>query len=161
MGHFECRLWLPAPRSEVFAYFADARNLDPMTPSWFQLTILAPEPPIVMARGTTIDYRMRWRGLPMRWRSEVTVWEPERRFTYEQRRGPYRAFVHEHEYSDADGGTRVVDRVDYSTWLGRWVEERWVARDLNRIFEHRNAYVRGLFAGSESATRTVAVAGRA
>jgi len=150
MNTYETRVWLPAPRREVFNYFADARNLDSMTPDWFRLLIRCPEPPIRMARGTTIDYKMKWRSLPMRWRSEVIAWDPPEVFTYAQRRGPYRAWIHEHRYSDSDGGTLVVDRVDYSTLLGSWFDRRWIEKDIAGIFEHRNSYVTRLF-GSAAA----------
>ena len=145
MRAFESDVWLPAPRDEVFAYFADARNLDRMTPPWFRLLIHYPEPPIRMERGTTIDYQMRWRRLSMRWRSEITAWDPPLKFSYQQRRGPYRSWLHEHRYAEEDGGTRVFDRVEYSTLLGDQLGRLVVEPDIARIFAHRNEYVLRLF----------------
>ncbi len=72
-------LWLPTPLEEVFPFFADARNLEELTPDWLSFTVLTPEP-IPMAVGTTIDYRLAWRGIPLGWRSEIAAWEPPHRF---------------------------------------------------------------------------------
>ena len=120
-------LWLPQPPEEVFPFFADASNLQRLTPSSLRFRILTP-PPIEMAVGTLIDYRIRLRGIPIRWQSEITVWEPPCRFVDEQRRGPYRLWVHEHTFTPHDGGTLVRDIVQYAVLGGAIVQ-----RTLHRL----------------------------
>ena len=95
---------LPRPIDEVFPFFADAHNLETLTPPWLKFHVLTPKP-IAMAVGTKIDYKLRIRGLPLRWRSEITAWEPPFRFQDEQLRGPYRQWIHEHTFQEADGMT--------------------------------------------------------
>ncbi len=129
-------MFLPRPREEVFEFFADAFNLEAITPPWLGFRLLAPGS-IVMGAGTPIDYRLRLRGLPVRWRSEITAWEPPQRFVDEQRRGPYRRWVHEHVFEERDGGTEVRDNVDYALFLGRLVGPLFVERDLRKIFVFR------------------------
>lgn len=129
-------LWLPAPLAEVFPFFADAFNLERLTPPWLRFRVLTPAP-IRMAPGARIDYRLKVRGVPLRWRSEITVWDPPRRFVDEQRRGPYRLWHHEHAFSQKDGGTLVADRVQYAAPGGRWVHQFLVKPDLERIFDYR------------------------
>jgi ligand-binding SRPBCC domain-containing protein len=123
---------------EVFAFFADARNLEALTPAWLRFRILTPDP-IRMGVGTRIDYRLRLHGLPLRWRSEITAWDPPRRFVDEQRRGPYRRWVHEHLFEPAGSRTRVRDRVVYAVPGGPLVARILVAPDLRRIFAYRAA----------------------
>lgn len=133
------RLWVPQPLHEVFEFFADAHNLNELTPPWLRFEILNPAQ-IEMRVGALIDCRIRVRGLPMRWQSEITAWDPPHRFIDEQRRGPYRVWRHEHSLEEVDGGTAIVDIVDYLP-RGGMLEpliHRWfVRRDLERIFSHR------------------------
>jgi ligand-binding SRPBCC domain-containing protein len=104
MYTLQTRIDLAAPLSEVFPFFADAYNLERITPSFLSFKVLTPAP-IEMRPGTLIDYRLRVRGAPLRWRSEITAWEPPYRFVDEQRRGPYRAWIHEHRFEERDGRT--------------------------------------------------------
>lgn len=134
-------LWLPRPISDVFHFFSDAGNLDRLTPPWLHFRILAPLP-LVMNRGTLIDYTIRWRWVPLRlrWQSAITLWEPPHVFVDEQVRGPYRQWIHRHGFEERDGGTLVRDRVDYAVpgWLAEPLLHRvLIGPDLDRIFSYR------------------------
>ena len=140
---------LAAPLEKVFAFFADAANLELLTPAWLHFRILSPLP-LPMAVGTRIDYRLRLRGVPIRWQSEITAWEPPCRFVDEQRRGPYRVWIHEHRFAEEhrEGCEPVVvasDRVDYAVPGGRLANRLLVARDLRRIFAYRGDRLRERF----------------
>ena len=132
--------WLPLPVGDVFLFFSDAGNLDLLTPPSLKFRIDTPLP-IDMAEGRLIDYRLRLHGIPIRWRSEISAWEPPFRFVDEQRRGPYRFWVHEHRFEEIDGGTRVIDDVHFGVPMG-WMFNRWVARELQKIFTYRSARLR-------------------
>lgn len=143
----DTELWLPKPRLEVFPFFADAANLQRITPNWLSFEILTPKP-IPMHVGAKIDYRLRVRGLPIRWQSEITAWEPPYRFIDEQRRGPYRIWKHEHRFEEKDGGTLCTDHIQYAVWGGALVNRLFVRRDVARIFEFRQVALKQIFAGS-------------
>ena len=157
---------LAAPLQEVFAFFADARNLEVLTPEWLRFRVMT-EPPPAMAAGVRIDYRLRLRGVPVRWQSEITAWEPPFRFVDEQRRGPYRVWIHEHRFAveRGPGGTEVVvatDKVRYAAPGGRLVNRLLVAADLRRIFTYRSErlYERfGMADGSGASGASGATAG--
>jgi ligand-binding SRPBCC domain-containing protein len=102
--------------------------------------------PIEMKAGALIDYKLRVRGFPIRWRTKITAWEPPIRFEDEQIRGPYRLWVHEHEFEVRDGGTLVRDRVRYAVWFDFLVHELLVRRDVARIFTYRTERLRQRFA---------------
>jgi ligand-binding SRPBCC domain-containing protein len=127
---------LPRDRQAVFAFFADARNLDALTPPWLNFQILT-EGPIAMRKGVLIDYRIGIHGVPIRWRTEITTWEPPLCFVDEQLRGPYRRWVHTHTFIEVAGGTRVIDRVEYEVPGGALVHRFLVAPDLRRVFGFR------------------------
>ena len=132
----ETAQWIPRGRDEVFAFFSDAHNLESITPPMLRFEVLSRRP-IEMRAGRLIDYRIRLRGLPLRWQSEITSWEPPHRFVDEQRRGPYRAWIHEHRFEDRDGGTLVTDRVRYRVLGGAVADRLVVRRDLRAIFQYR------------------------
>ncbi len=146
---FTAELWLPAPPPELFSFFADARNLEQITPGWLKFSILTPTP-IVMRPGALIDYRLRLHGFPVRWRTEITAWDPPDRFVDEQRRGPYRLWIHEHRFVERDGGTLATDLVKYAVPGGRLVERLFVRRDIEAIFQFRREKLRAIFGGSAS-----------
>jgi ligand-binding SRPBCC domain-containing protein len=114
-------LVLPVPIDEVFGFFAEARNLEKLTPPWLRFEVLT-EGPITMAAGTLIDYRIHWRGVPLRWRTEIEAWEPPRRFVDRQIRGPYRLWRHEHLFINRGNGTSIIDRVEYAPFGGAFAE---------------------------------------
>ena len=141
----DTEVWLPQPLDTVFAFFADARNLAILTPPWLRFSILTPGP-IQMKAGALIDYRLRLRGIPIRWQSEITAWEPPHRFVDEQRRGPYRRWIHEHTFVERDGGTLASDRLRYAVLGGSLADYLFVARDLKRVFAFRQETLRRIFA---------------
>jgi len=132
----ECELWLPRPRREIFPFFADAHNLETITPPWLHFEVLTPNP-IVMRPGTLIDYRIRIHGFPVRWRTEITAWQPPFQFVDEQLRGPYRLWHHTHAFEERDGGTLCTDRVRYYPRGGALLNRLFVRRDVEKIFAYR------------------------
>lgn len=147
---FECRTVIDRPLSDVFPFFADARNLERITPPWLRFEVLTPAP-IPMDAGTLIDYRLRWHGLPLRWRTEIAAWAPPHFFIDRQLRGPYRLWVHEHHFSDSDGRTLMLDRVRYAVFGGRLIRNLIVGRDVEAIFAFRQQRIQAIF-GSAAAS---------
>lgn len=144
--------WVPASLDDVFAFFADAGNLERLTPQWLRFQILTPQP-IQMFPGTLIDYRLHWHGMPMRWRTEITAWQPPNHFEDLQLKGPYKLWCHTHRFQAVDGGTRICDRVEYSLPFGiagRMMHVISVRRNVERIFEFRDRKVREIFSGGSS-----------
>ncbi len=144
MYQFKTHFELPSPREDVFSFFAEGHNLELLTPAWLHFEVLTPSP-IVMGEGTLIDYRLRIRGIPVRWQSQITVWEPPYRFVDVQRRGPYRTWVHEHRFVVRGEFTCALDQVDYDHAGGAMVNRLLVAPDLRRIFDFRHRKLKALF----------------
>ena len=130
---------IPKPVEELFAFFADAGNLEAITPPWLGFRILTPTP-IAMKSGTRIDYRIRWRKLPVHWITEIRRWEPPNGFMDAELRGPYRLWEHTHEFRSVDGGTRMTDVVRYALpfgLIGMLAHSWFVEADLEAIFDYR------------------------
>ena len=97
---------------KVFDFFSDAGNLDILTPKWLNFNILT-DMPISISKGTQIEYKLKYRGVPIRWTSNINEWEPPYFFIDEQIKGPYRKWIHFHNFQSKDSGTLVTDTVFY------------------------------------------------
>ncbi|MEJ2514550.1 MAG: SRPBCC family protein [Gammaproteobacteria bacterium] len=130
---------------DVFPFFTDVENLQRITPPELAFEIVTPRP-VRIAEGALVDYRLRLFGVPFRWRSRISVWEPPSRFVDEQVAGPYGRWVHLHLFEAADGGTRMTDRVEYRLpghpFAGPVLP--LVRRQLDRIFRFRARTIRNL-----------------
>lgn len=137
------------PRAEVFTFFEDAKNLGRITPPFMGFEIITPTP-IQMGAGTLIDYRIRLFGIPMRWRTEIELYERGERFVDRQLSGPYRMWRHTHVFRDLpDGATEMIDEVDYDVGFGPFgvlAHRLFVQRTLARIFDYRAEAVASQFA---------------
>lgn len=149
----EWRAWIARPRADVFAFFAEPRNLTVVTPPWLALTIVHAPP--VMEAGAVLDYRLRWLGMPLRWRAFIREYDPPVRFVDVQLLGPYARWEHRHLFLDGDGGTWIEDRVTYRLPLGplgRAAHALVVARQLDAIWRYREQKI-GERLGPVSSTR--------
>jgi ligand-binding SRPBCC domain-containing protein len=142
-------IWLPQPRAKVFEFFSNPGNLDRLTPAWLNFAILTPATSQIKA-GMLLDYRLRIRGIPIRWQSEIAAWDPPRRFVDRQTKGPYSLWVHEHTFEDGDNGTWVGDNVEYAVPGGTIVQKFLVAPDLERIFTYRHKTLEELFGSAKT-----------
>jgi ligand-binding SRPBCC domain-containing protein len=148
---------LAAPRDEVFGFFADPANLEALTPPWLHFEVLTPRP-LPRGEGALFDYRIRVRGLPLRWRTLIETFVPGERFVDRQIAGPYALWHHTHRFEDLPpsedfpgGGTRMTDQVRYRVgWglLGRLVTALWVRNDVAGIFEYRKQVLAERFPGT-------------
>lgn len=132
----ETRLFVARPLEETFAFFADAGNLQKLTPPWLSFRIRTPQP-ITMRPGALIDYLIVVRGVPVPWRTRISDWTPPAQFVDEQLWGPYWKWHHTHRFTAVEGGTLVQDMVVYSPIGGAMMHGLMVRRDLERIFTFR------------------------
>jgi len=145
LAHIHREAIVPVPLDETFAFFSDARNLERLTPPWLKFDVRT-RGDLTMREGLVIDYRIVLYGVPIPWRTRIDVWEPGVRFVDRQVRGPYRWWRHEHRFEAVEGGTRVIDHVDYVPRF-RWLTGALVRRDVERIFDYRQQALAELFSG--------------
>ena len=152
----EMRVWLPRPRPEVFAFFADVRNLAALNPPSAALRWLQP-PPETLFAGAVLDFSVRALLARMSWRVLIREFDPPYRFVDAQLRGPFARWEHRHrflegpEVPDRDGpvGTWVEDRVTYRLPLGplgRLAHALGGRRQLTALFAYRERRLREVFA---------------
>jgi ligand-binding SRPBCC domain-containing protein len=141
---FHTELWLPRQPAEVLPFFAEAKNLEAITPPWLEFETLTPGPVLIEA-GALIDYRIRIHGIPIRWRTEIALWDPPHRFVDVQLRGPYTLWHHTHTFVERDGGTLYSDDVRYRPRGGALINSLFVRRDVEKIFAFRQEKLAQIF----------------
>ncbi|REJ76383.1 MAG: CDP-paratose 2-epimerase [Acidobacteria bacterium] len=131
------------PIEETFEFFADAGNLERITPPELNFKIITPQP-IDIQKGTIIDYRLRLRGFPMSWKTVISEWNPPFSFVDEALKSPYSQWIHRHTFEEIEPGrTLIKDTVRYRLPLeplgdlGHW----FIKRELDYIFDYRNSAV--------------------
>ena len=150
---------------QVWRFFSDARNLGRITPPAVTFEMHTPNP--TATSGSTIDYTIRpFAGIPLNWTTRIDDVEDGSRFMDTQLKGPYKSWVHEHRFSQVEGGVRMDDEVEYEMPfgpLGSLAHRMTVRSQLEYIFDYRSTAIDQIFepAGSpEGATPgTIAVAG--
>ncbi|MDE3033532.1 MAG: SRPBCC family protein, partial [Acidobacteriota bacterium] len=135
-------------RLEIFSFFADPSNLQRLTPPWLHFEVVTPEP-LPRGENAVFEYRLRVRGLSIRWRTLIEAFEDGSRFVDRQIVGPYDLWHHTHLFEDLPGGgTRITDRVRYRVgWglLGLLITALWVRKDVERVFAYRKRVLEELF----------------
>lgn len=134
-----CELKTRRPLAEAFAVFENPHNLAEITPPWLDFQITSPGK-VVMRRGAEIDYRVRWLGMPLKWKTRITEYEPPYQFIDLQLRGPYVLWRHLHTFIEDRDETVVGDEVRYVLPFGPlgWLaHQAIVAEQLIGIFEYR------------------------
>ena len=129
---------VPASLEEAFALFADAGNLEAITPPWLRFRIV--EAPAQLETGALIRYRLRLFGVPIGWRTEITAWEPPHEFVDTQLRGPFALWEHHHRLTPTANGTEIEDEVRYRLFfgpVGKLVQRAVIRRWLDAIFDYR------------------------
>lgn len=154
---FQTTQIVPADICEVFDFFSDARNLEAITPAMlrFQIDKISG----AMQRGTIIDYRLRLRGAPLKWKTLITEWNAPHGFVDVQLHGPYASWRHEHRFTPVKNGVEISDTVEYLlpfAPLGT-IAFGLVRRDVEAIFRHRESVIAQHF--HNTLARPYAIAG--
>src|SRR5258708_31027572 len=139
-----CEMRSPVSMSDTFALFEDPYNLEMIPPPWLNFQITTP-PPLKMREGLRIEYRIRWLGVPVYWRTVITAYEPPFFFVDEQEKGPYVLWRHRHTFEPTEQGTRVRDQVEYILplgALGRTAHELLIGKQLKSATGGRGLLVR-------------------
>ena len=133
---------------QLFDFFSKAENLNSITPPLLGFKIITPLP-VEMKKGTIIDYKIKLNGIPFRWRTEITKWEPPYMFEDTQINGPYKIWIHEHRFDEKEGMIIMTDTVRYLSPGGIFEfipHNLMVKKKVEFIFDYREKVLNELFA---------------
>lgn len=143
---------IPGTLDTVFEFFNRPENLEQLTPASLKFRMLTPSP-VAMHNGAVLDYVIRLMGLPLRWTSVITGYDPPHEFVDVQLRGPYAFWHHRHRFESAAEGVDVIDEIHYEigfSLVGRWLLKPIIQRQLSGIFSYRTHMIEGIFGDSEA-----------
>ncbi|MEP6902017.1 MAG: SRPBCC family protein [Actinomycetota bacterium] len=139
------------PRAEIFEFFADAGNLERITPPELNFRIITPQP-IDIKKGAMIDYELKLRGIPITWKTEITHWNPPLDFVDSALKSPYKQWIHRHTFEEVTSGETIMkDLVRYRLPLeplgdlAHW----YVKKELTYIFDYRYKIIEEIFKSKE------------
>jgi ligand-binding SRPBCC domain-containing protein len=112
----EQHLVIGRPRPAVFAFFADPRHVNHLTPPWLRVRLLRGE--ARRQAGAVLDYRVQCFGIPLAMRGFVREFDPPFRFLEVQVRGPFARWEHRHRFLDTGETTLMEDRLVYRLPFG-------------------------------------------
>jgi len=146
----ETQMELPLKLTEVFSFFCDTINLERITPPELHFQITTPQATEITL-GTVIDYKLQLYTIRFRWRSEIIVWRPPYEFVDEQIQGPYRLWIHRHQFYEKNGSTIIHDTVRYQLplWPLGEVVFPLLSLQLGRIFKYRQQAIQVAMLGTE------------
>jgi ligand-binding SRPBCC domain-containing protein len=150
--NFTAEQRIKRPIDEVFSFFSKAENLELITPPWLNFQILTPLP-IEMKTGTLIDYKIGLYGIPLKWKTEITRWQPPFGFIDTQLKGPYSVWIHQHLFKEHNGVTIMTDSVDYDIpgwFLKPWLNKFFISQQVEAIFAYRKKVINTYFSGETS-----------
>ena len=140
---FYSELFVEKKRAEIFPFFAKAENLEKITPEFLNFKIISKSTSDIQ-KGTEIIYKLKLHGIPIKWKTIITEWQPEIKFTDFQEKGPYSLWNHEHEFYDLASGTLMIDRVRYKIpfgFLGNFFAHAFVRSEVDKIFNYRRKVI--------------------
>ena len=135
------------PRNEVFGFFADAGNLERITPPELNFKIISPQP-INIKKGALIEYQLKLRGIPITWRTEITQWNPPFNFVDSALKSPYKQWIHLHTFEEGENGETIMrDLVRYRLPLEPLgdLAHFYVKKELKYIFDYRFKVIEDIF----------------
>lgn len=149
---FQTKQFINKPISEVFSFFAEAKNLEKITPEFLNFRILKMNTPEIQ-KNSLIDYQLKLHGIPLKWKTLISEFIPNERFIDEQLKGPYTKWVHTHTFQEKDGGTLIKDHVVYKIPLGiigKTLLGNYIRNDITKIFNYRYNIIDKHFHGDKN-----------
>lgn len=146
-GRLKVAQFVPHKRHEVFSFFAKAENLEQLTPPWLQFHVEKKSSEEIK-KGSLIEYRLKIRGVPVKWKTLISQWSPEQSFVDEQLSGPYKKWHHTHEFFEVRGGTLLTDVIIFRVpghIFGKTLLSSWVRNDVQTIFSYRQKVIAQLY----------------
>lgn len=139
--------WVDKPIEEVFEFFSDAKNLERITPDQLSFRIDSQSTDKI-EEGTEFIYKLKIHGVPAKWKTVITNWNPPYEFVDYQQKGPYQVWFHSHLFIPYQNGTILVDEVKFIlpfSFISNFLVGWFIKFDVKNIFKHRYQYIKDYY----------------
>lgn len=130
-------------------FFSSPNNLAKITPKEMKFNVLTDLSEEPIYEGMIIDYTIvPLLGIPMKWRTKITQVHTRRSFMDFQEKGPYKLWVHFHEFIPNEQGVLMKDTVDYELpfgIIGDITHKLLVKKKVQHIFDYRYKVLEEMF----------------
>ncbi len=125
---------------ELFAFHERPDALELLTPPWARPKVLQPAPDLKPGSEALLAIPLLG-PIRKKWLARHTVYEPPHRFVDEQVSGPFKKWRHEHIIREVEGGSELIDQIDYEVpfgVFGRIADRVFIDRMLKKMFAFRH-----------------------
>lgn len=149
------KIWsqqIPLTIEEAWSFFSRPENLNSITPPDFRIRLIEDISHRELEEGMEIRYHLSpMRGLPLQWTTRITEVDKYTYFIYEQKKGPYKTWIHEHYFYETVEGVIITDKLTYALkwgFLGEWLDKLIVENRIEKIFDYRAKEIKRRFGGA-------------
>lgn len=139
---------MPITVEKAWDYFSNPGNLKKITPPAMNFAVTSTLPRKMFA-GLIITYKVSpFKGIRVRWLTEIIHVDEPHSFIDEQRFGPYRFWHHRHVFKEIPGGCEMTDEISYALRfdpISRPVNALLVDPKLKFIFDYRAEVLSQMF----------------
>ena len=139
---------LPVTIEKAWDFFSTPKNLVLITPANLDFRILTKLDDGEIYPGMIINYTLRpLFGIPVRWRTEICEVNKPFSFTDRQVTGPYKTWIHRHQFIEKENGVLMKDDVSYELPLGLFGNLGYmlVRKRVEKIFAYRCEMLQRIF----------------
>jgi len=146
MPYYTSTLEVSRPLLEVFSFFTKPRNLLDLAPPELSLELLTA--PDVLILGARLVWKGKRWGISQQITQEVMAFDVGKQIAIEQRQGPFKRWIHSHQFSATEAGTLIYEKIDFEPpggMLGFVITADSIHKDLNKLFAYRENKLKELF----------------
>lgn len=131
---------IEAPLEKVFQWHERPGAIERYSPPWDPISVIRKTGGI--EAGAEVVLLMHAGPVPYRWHARHTDFIPDQLFRDEMVKGPFKSWVHTHEFEAVDQNScQIRDHIEFQLPfhpLRKQLSSKWVQQSLERIFYYRH-----------------------
>ena len=136
--------FIQAPPAVCFDLARDVQAHAATTAKTRERIVYAPSGGLLQL-GDEVEFEATHFGIKQRFRSKIVEYERPTRFVDEMQKGAFQRMRHLHEFREAEGGTLMIDTLDFASPLGplgALVDRLVLTGYMKGFLESRNQHLR-------------------